>query len=102
MLSHNFILILKTNFQEAHEKIRKVSLAAHEKKKKNESVSLSSMLAGDSFFEPVREKLADLESDAGLLIGRCPEQVEEFVLQELQLALKAFAGVPVNEALLTV
>lgn len=74
--------------QESHEKIRKVSLRAHEQREKGMTVSLSSILEGDSFFDPVRDLVPQIENDPGKLTGNCSSQVDKFLKEELAQATK--------------
>jgi adenylosuccinate lyase len=81
--------------QELHEKLRVHARASAEKMtREGGSPDLLERLAADSTFGLRREELEAAARPEGL-VGRCPEQVELFVRQELDPALE---GVPEIEA----
>ncbi len=64
--------------QELHELIRQHSMAATARIKEGEDCDLLDRLAGDDAFGMTRQEL-DAVMEPGLYIGRCPEQVEQFL-----------------------
>ena len=79
--------------QELHERIRVLSQeAGRNVKDLGLSNNLIDLIAADPAFGLTREELtAHLEPSR--YIGRCPEQVEEFLTQEVQPVLEKYAGV---------
>jgi len=76
--------------QEAHERIRKVSLNAQDRRERGESVNLPSMLAEDVWFAPVTEYASNLVQNPMEFVGRCVEQVDEYLRDEFALALAPY------------
>ena len=66
--------------QELHEHIRRHSMAATARMKEGEACDLLDRLAGDPAFGMTREEL-DAVMEPRLYIGRCPQQVEQFLAQ---------------------
>ena len=64
--------------QQLHERIRQHSMAATARMKEGEDCDLLDRLAGDDAFGMTRQEL-DAVMEPGLYIGRCPEQVEQFL-----------------------
>ena len=79
--------------QELHERIRVLSQeAGRNVKDLGLSNNLIDLIAADPAFGMTKEELtAHLEPSR--YIGRCPEQVEEFLTQEVQPMLEKYAGV---------
>ena len=79
--------------QELHERIRVLSQeAGRNVKDLGLSNNLIDLIAADPAFGMTKEELtAHLEPSR--YIGRCPEQVEEFLTQEVQPVLEKYAGV---------
>merc|ERR1719150_2977043 len=78
--------------QECHEKIRVLSQAAGDiVKSEGGDNDLIERIRGDPYFSPI---LAELDSllDPGTFIGRAPEQVDEFLKEEVEPMLKQYAG----------
>lgn len=72
------------NRQELHEGIRVLSMKAAENVKKNgKDNNLIELIKGDELFKPVWDKL-DSVLDAKKYIGRAPEQVTEFIADEVE------------------
>jgi len=80
---------------EVHEAIRVHSMAAMERVKQGEGNDLIERLRGDAIFHAV-----DLESiaDAGAFIGRAPQQVEDFLRQDVTPLLEKYSEVVRTEA----
>ena len=79
--------------QELHERIRVLSQeAGHNVKDLGLSNNLTELIASDpAFFMLGREEItAHLEP--GRYIGRCPEQVEEFLAEQVEPVLQKYAG----------
>lgn len=77
--------------QELHEKIRKYSWEAAEQVKKGGRNDLFDRLAGDPVFSSVKEKFGSL-SEADRYIGRAPQQVEEFLKNEVASLLNGYSS----------
>ncbi|RMZ87046.1 hypothetical protein DV736_g5727, partial [Chaetothyriales sp. CBS 134916] len=80
--------------QEAHEQIRVLSQEAGQVVKgQGKANDLIERVRNDKFFEPIWNDLHDGPGgllDATKFIGRCPEQVDEFVAEEVNLALEPY------------
>ena len=78
--------------QQLHERIRQLSLVAGSNvKDKGLSNNLIDLIAEDPLFGLDRAALtAHLEP--GRYIGRCPEQVEEFLTEQVEPVLRKYAG----------
>ena len=87
--------------QEAHEKLRSASLTAHEAREAGKPMSLEQILASDSFFDPIRDQIHAYASPEAF-IGACPQQVQEFLHDELRPFLAQFQGVTAEVLPLTV
>jgi adenylosuccinate lyase len=75
--------------QELHEAIRTHSMAAGRRvKEEGAQNDLLERIAADPLFASVKDRLKDL-LDPLRFVGRCPEQVDEFVAEVLNPALKA-------------
>jgi len=75
--------------QELHEAIRVHSMAAGAVVKgEGKPNDLMERIAKDSMFEAVHDKL-DTLIDPKLFVGRAPEQVDEFIQEEIQPILDA-------------
>ncbi|KAE9554104.1 hypothetical protein FO519_002693 [Halicephalobus sp. NKZ332] len=64
--------------QQAHAKIRDTSLAARERQKRGEVVSIDDILK-DPFFDPVRKEVIKTASNPINFAGRCASQVRAFI-----------------------
>ncbi len=79
--------------QELHERIRVLSQeAGYQVKELGLSNNLIDLMAADPAFGMTREELS-VHLDPAAYIGRCPEQVEEFLAGEIAPLLKKYAGV---------
>lgn len=77
--------------QELHEAIREHSMAAGKRVKEEGAANdLLDRIAADPLFKPVHDHMDSL-LDPSLFIGRCPQQVEEFVAEEIAPLLKSHA-----------
>ena len=82
--------------QALHEKIRQHSMEASRRmKEEGADCDLLTRLAGDPAFGMTREQL-DAVLDPSLYIGRCPEQVDEFLADYIQPILDAEGDVQVD------
>jgi len=78
--------------QEAHEQIRVLSHeAARNVKVEGGNNDLIERIRRTPFFEPIVPELEKL-LDAKTFIGRYPEQVDRFVREEVDVALKRYEG----------
>ena len=78
--------------QELHERLRVLSQeAGYNVKELGLPNNLIDLMAADPSFGMTKEELM-AHLDPSAYIGRCPEQVEEFLLQEIQPVLKKYAG----------
>ncbi len=78
--------------QELHERIRVLSQeAGYNVKELGLSNNLIDLMAGDPAFGMTRAELS-AHLDPGAYIGRCPEQVEEFLRTWIDPVLKKYAG----------
>ena len=95
MATENIIMALVTKSatgdrQEAHERIRVLShQAARVVKEEGGQNDLIERIKRDAYFEPIWGVLDDL-LDPKTFIGRAPEQVQEFVKEWVQPALKPY------------
>ena len=81
------------NRQELHERIRVLSMQAAENVKVHGGENdLLARIKADAMFASVHDRL-DAILDAKKFIGRCPEQVEEFLSAEIDPILAAHAAV---------
>ena len=82
--------------QALHERIRQHSMEASRRmKEEGADCDLLTRLAGDPAFGMTREQL-DAVLDPSLYIGRCPEQVDEFLADFIQPILDAEGDVQVD------
>ena len=80
------------NRQELHERIRVLSMeAAKNVKAEGKENNLIDLIRADEMFTPVRDRLGEI-LDAKKFIGRSPEQVEEFLSEEIDPILAAHAA----------
>lgn len=78
--------------QALHERIRVLSQeAGYSVKELGKPNDLIDRMAADPAFGMTREELS-VHLDPAAYIGRCPEQVEEFLSQEIDPVLKKYAG----------
>ncbi len=77
--------------QDAHERIRRLSREAAEAIHRGEENPLVRLLAGDPLFAGLADRL-DAILDPELYVGRAPEQVLEFVEEEVDPLLARHAG----------
>uniref|UniRef100_A0A914DLU9 Adenylosuccinate lyase C-terminal domain-containing protein n=1 Tax=Acrobeloides nanus TaxID=290746 RepID=A0A914DLU9_9BILA len=75
--------------QEAHEKIREVSLKGQEQKCSGEEISFAKMLE-DPFFNKVREESLRYIADPLNFTGRCRTQVDRFLKEELHPKIDSY------------
>ena len=80
--------------QEAHEYIRVLSHEAGAVvKQEGKANDLVERVRKEKFFEPIWEELTEEKLlNPASFIGRCPEQVEDFVAEEVIPALEAYRG----------
>ena len=79
--------------QELHERIRVLSQeAGYHVKELGLSNNLIDLMADDPAFGMTKEELS-AHLDPAAYIGRCPEQVEEFLTRQIDPVLKKYAGV---------
>ena len=80
------------NRQELHERIRVLSMeAAKNVKAEGKENNLIDLIRADEMFASVRDRLGEI-LDAKKSIGRSPEQVEEFLSEEIDPILAAHAA----------
>ena len=80
------------NRQELHERIRVLSMeAAKNVKAEGKENNLIDLIRADEMFAPVRDRLGEI-LDAKKFIGRSPEQIEEFLSEEIDPILAAHAA----------
>ena len=80
------------NRQELHERIRVLSMeAAMNVKAEGKENNRIDLIRADEMFAPVRDRLGEI-LDAKKFIGRSPEQVEEFLSEEIDPILAAHAA----------
>lgn len=80
------------NRQELHERIRVLSMeAAKNVKAEGKENNLIDLIRADEMFASVRDRLGEI-LDAKKFIGRSPEQVEEFLSEEIDPILAAHAA----------
>jgi adenylosuccinate lyase len=78
--------------QECHEQIRVLSQeAGNVVKQEGGDNDLVQRIARSSYFEPIHSQLESL-LDPSTFIGRAPEQVEEFLKEEVQPVLAKYPG----------
>lgn len=76
--------------QELHEAIREHSMeAGRQVKEFGKDNDLMERLANDPVFAPVKDQLGEL-LEPSLYIGRCPEQVDEFLAEDVQPLLEKY------------
>ncbi|KAF6025274.1 ADSL [Bugula neritina] len=104
MATENFIMAMVkhgANRQECHEKIRVLSQQAGATVKEHGlDNDLIQRIQADSYFEPIHAELADLMKPQ-TFIGRCPEQVEKFLAQEVRPVLSDYSSQLQELSLLT-
>ncbi len=76
--------------QDLHELVRRHSLAAIDQVKRGGRNDLFDRIAGDAAFAVVKARLPEL-TQPDRFIGRAPEQVDEFVKNEVEPVLRVFA-----------
>lgn len=80
------------NRQELHERIRQLSIeAGHTVKDEGKPNDLIDRIAAEPMFGLSREEL-EAHLDSSAYIGRCPQQVEEFLAQEVRPVLERYAS----------
>ena len=80
------------NRQELHERIRELSMqAAANVKAEGKENNLLDLIRADDAFRAVRDRLDEI-LDARKFIGRAPQQVEEFIAQEIDPILQKHAS----------
>ncbi len=79
--------------QEAHERLRVLSRQASEAIHRGEGNPLRSLIGSDPLFRPLAGRLETLFAPEGF-VGRAPEQVTEFVREEVDPVLARHAGIP--------
>jgi adenylosuccinate lyase len=78
--------------QEVHERIRQHSVAAGEQVKEHgRDNDLFERLRDDPMFAPIHDHLRDL-LDPAAFVGRAPQQVRAFLVDEVAPALAPYAG----------
>lgn len=77
------------NRQEIHERIRKHAIEEKRKIMEGGQSELLERIANDPIFSKIKSKLSEI-SNADRLIGRAPEQVEEFVNQSVEPLIKRY------------
>ena len=78
--------------QELHERIRVLSQeAGYNVKELGLPNNLIDLMAADPSFGMTKEEM-DAHLDPSAYIGRCPEQVEEFLAQEIQPVLERYSA----------
>jgi adenylosuccinate lyase len=78
--------------QTVHEAIRVHAMeAARQVKLQGGTNDLISRLVADAYFAPIHDDLASL-LDPSTFVGRAPEQVAEFLQEEVEPALAQFGG----------
>jgi len=95
MATENFIMAMVKaggDRQECHEKIRVLSQQAGEVvKKEGRDNDLIQRVKEDSYFAPIHSQL-DALMDTSTFVGRAPEQVHEFLAEEVQPLLERYTG----------
>ncbi len=96
MASENIIMAMVTNHgadrQECHEKLRVLShQAGYVVKMEGKDNDLVERIKGDPYFDPI---LANLEKllDPTTFVGRAPQQVDEFIEEEVKPVLSKYQG----------
>jgi adenylosuccinate lyase len=79
--------------QVAHERLRVLARSASEAIHRGEENPLRSLIADDPLFRPIAGRLEELLLPEGF-VGRAPEQVGEFVAEEVDPLLARHADVP--------
>lgn len=80
------------NRQKLHERIRELSQeAGHHVKELGLSNNLIDLIAAEPMFGLSREELS-AHLDPGAYIGRCPEQVEEFLRLQIDPVLQRYSA----------
>merc|ERR1712059_180615 len=95
MATENFIMAMVRaggDRQECHEQIRVLSQQAGDVvKKEGRDNDLIDRVKASQYFAPIHSQL-DALMDPSTFVGRAPEQVEEFLLEEVQPVLDRYAG----------
>lgn len=96
MASENFIMAMVSSHgadrQECHEKLRVLSHeAGYVVKKEGKDNDLVERIKSDPYFAPILPEI-ELLLDPKTFVGRAPEQVDEFLLEEVQPILAKYAG----------
>lgn len=96
MATENFIMAMVTSHgadrQECHEKIRVLSQeAGHVVKKDGEENDLIDRIKADDYFQPILNDLDKL-LDPDTFVGRAPQQVVEFINEEVEPVLAKYHG----------
>ncbi len=88
--------------QQAHEKVKEHSLVAGRRiKEEGQECDLFERIGADPFFVSVHDRL-NYFSDASLLIGLAPQQVERFITKEVDPALEKYRGKLENKVIINV
>jgi len=78
--------------QECHEQIRVLSQeAGNVVKQEGKDNDLVQRIASSQYFQPIHDQLEEM-LDPSTFIGRAPEQVEEFLQEEVQPVLSKYPG----------
>ena len=105
LATENFIMaIVKAggDRQEAHEKIRLLSQEAAANVKLNGgSNNLVNLIMNDGYFEPIHEMMPELLNPA-TFVGRAPQQVDEFLNQEVSPMISGYRNKLDAEAVVSV
>lgn len=95
MATENFIMAMVKaggDRQECHEKIRVLSQQAGEVvKKEGRDNDLIQRVKEDPYFAPIHSQL-DALMDTSTFVGRAPQQVQEFLAEEVKPLLDRYAG----------
>lgn len=106
MATENFIMAMVTGHgadrQDCHEKLRVLShQAGHVVKKEGKDNDLVDRIKGDPYFAPILDDIERL-LDPKTFVGRAPQQVDEFLAQEVKPILLKYAGQLDSKAVLLV
>ena len=96
MASENIIMAMVTNHgadrQECHEKLRVLShQAGYVVKMEGKDNDLVERIKGDPYFDPILPNLEKL-LDPTTFVGRAPQQVDEFIEEEVKPVLSKYQG----------
>lgn len=88
--------------QEAHECLRRHAIAADERIKQDDGYNdFSERLQADGYFSPLADHWEQLRNPAGF-VGLAPQQVDQFLAEELEPAIRPYANQTGGEAKLHV